>query len=132
MHIIVDSYLFATIFSSEVKWALAVKIICQINASSCWWAIANSTVVNVDITVCARVARRTYAFVAFSLINTSGTILTGTCSTCIILILTTNTSVILGARAVQGVTKIFAGTTIHTGVSNTTLRRSFASLSVSA
>ena len=97
MHVIVDGDLLATILSSKVEWALAVEIICQVNAGGSGWAVANSTVVNVDITVGASVARWAHTFVALTLVNTGGTILACTGSTGIILILAANTSIILGA-----------------------------------
>jgi len=78
------------------------------------------------------VARRTDAFVALALVHASGAVHAGSRSTSIILILTTHTSVVPRARAVQGVAKILAGATVHAGVTNAALGRCLASFAICA
>jgi len=97
VHVIVNGDLLATILSSEVERTLAIEVIGQVNACCSGWAITNSTVVNVNITVDTSVAGWTQALVALTLVHTSGTIQASSSSTGIILILTANTSVIFGA-----------------------------------
>ena len=122
MEIIVCSDGSPAVLSSQVEWTLAVEVIGQVNTLSNGWTGIVGAVVDVDLTVLAFISIRTHTLVSLAIVNTSGSILASSLSTSIILILTPNTREVSGAGAVEVITKIFAGSTIHAGVSNTSLR----------
>jgi len=132
VEVIVDCDGSSTIFSSQIEWTLAVEVIGQINAFSNGRTGSIGTVVNVDLTVPAFISIRADTLVALAIVNTGGSILAGSFSAGIILILTTNTREVSRTRAVEGKSKVLTGSSIHAGVSNASLGRGLTLLTISS
>ena len=132
MEVIVDCDGSPTIFSSQVEWTLAVEVIGEINALSNGRTGSIGTVVNVDLTVLAFISIRADTLVTLAIVNTGGSILAGSFSAGIILILASDTREVSRTGAVEGKAKVLASSSIHAGVSNASLGRGLTLLAVSS
>jgi len=98
--VVVYCDLLATVLPRQVERTSTVEVVGEVNAGGGRGTCSRSAVVDVDFAVLSFITIGAHTLVSLSFVHTSCSILTGSFCTGVVLVLTSNTSVVSGAGAV--------------------------------
>lgn len=122
----------STILSGEIEGTLAVEAVTEIDAGCSWWATIWFAIRHGLLTVLSSEPLRTNTFVARSIVDAAGSVLTCTLGTGVKLVLTSDPVVVDGAGAVEAGAVVLAASAVHARVPNAAVRSRLTLLPVRA